>query len=264
MPSINNVERFREKLNQAQLCVGTFVGSADPLVSELLGDIGHDFIIVDCEHSPIDTTQALGHLLACRGTGCAPMVRVPWNDQVMIKQTMDFHPAGIVVPLIRTAEDAANAIRAAKYPPQGMRGFGPGRGMSYGAKDIGSYLQEADSQTMIFLQIEHVDAVKNIDAILDTEGLDGLMFGPNDLSGSIGLLGQPAHRDVIKLVDEVAAKVKNTNLFLGVATGYSGNIDTLQAWVDRGVDWLALNSDYTYLQAGASKTVADVRQLQNS
>lgn len=261
MPSINHVEIFREKLRQGKFCVGTFVVSADPLSSELMGDIGHDFIVFDGEHAPVDKSQVLGHVVACRGTGCASMIRVPWNDKVMIKQYMDFHPAGIVVPFIRTAQDAADAVYAAKYPPKGMRGFGPGRGLAYGAKDMTQYLKDADSETMIILQIEHVDAVTNIDAILDTEGLDGLMFGPNDLSGSIGLLGQPTHPDVVKMIDEVTAKVKRTDLTLGVATGYAGDLDSVKVWIDRGVNWFALNSDYGYMQVYAKKTLEEVRSL---
>jgi len=261
MASINNVEKFREKLRQGKFCIGTFIVSADPLTSELMGDLGHDFIIVDGEHAPIDTSRALGHMMACRGTDCAAMIRIPWNDKVMIKQYMDFHPAGIVVPFIRTAQDAADAVYAAKYPPVGMRGFGPGRGIAYGAMDAKSYLDASDTETMVILQIEHVDAVKNIDAILDIEGIDGLMFGPNDLSGSVGLLGQPTHPDVIKMIDEVTAKVKKTKLSLGVATGYSGDLDSVQVWVDRGVNWFALNSDYGYMQVYARKTLEAVRKL---
>ena len=257
--SINNIEKFRATIQNGKVCVGIPISSSDPVVSELLGDAGYDFTWIDMEHCPITIDTALGHIMAVRGTDTAPFVRVPWNDPVLIKPVLEFEPAGIIVPLIRTAEDAANAVRACKYPPVGIRGFGPRRGVKFGGLDTATYLQDADSRTIVIIQIEHIEAVKNLDAILATPGLDGICLGPNDLSGSMGLLGQVEHPDVIEAIDTIIEKVRKTGLYLGVATGY--NPQTVRQWIAKGIQWIALNTDYVNMYKYSKMVIDDVHSI---
>ena len=257
--SINNIEKFKAKIRNGNVCVGIPISSSDPVVSELFGDAGYDFTWIDMEHCPIDIYTALAHIMAVRGTNTAPFVRVPWNDPASIKPVLELEPAGIIVPLIQTGEDAANAVQACKYPPLGIRGFGPRRGIKFGGIEMETYLQEADKRTMVFVQIEHIEAVKNSDAILATPGLDGICIGPNDLSGSMGLLGQIEHPDVIKAIDTIIEKVRKTDLYLGVATGY--NPEKVRQWIGKGIQWIALNTDYVNMYKYSKMILDDVHSI---
>jgi len=252
--SLNNVEKFKAKMDKGQICIGTCISAPDPCVSELFADTGYDFTWIDTEHNPLSGRDTLGHVMAARGTDLAPLVRVPWNDPVLIKPILEFEPAGIIIPLIRTAADAELAVKACKYPPRGIRGYGPGRGVGFGAINTQDYLKDADSKIMVIVQVEHIDAVNNLDAILDTPDLDAVALGPNDLSGSLGMLGQSENPEVAKHLDSAAKKVRDKGLYLGVATGYSP--ENVKRWIDKGVQWMSLNGDYAnlYLQ---TKTVVN-------
>ena len=258
--SLNNVEKFREKIRNGNVCVGLPISFSDPVVSEVIAEAGYDFTWIDTEHCPIDLHTALGHIMATRGTDTAAFVRVPWNDPVLIKPVLEFVPAGIIVPLVRTAQDVEKAVKACKYPPAGVRGFGPRRGIKFGGLDMKTYLDDADNRTLVIVQIEHIDAVNNIDAIIATPGLDGICLGPNDLSGSMGLLGKSQHPDVVREIDKVIEKTRNTDLFLGVAAGYNG--EKVRQWIAKGIQWIALNTDSTNMYLQSKMILDDVRSIE--
>ena len=253
MSSINNVERFRQRMLEGKICVGTSVQVADPLVSEVAAQAGNDVIWIEMEHSHLDLPAVMGHILAIRGTQAAPVVRVPWNDPVRIKPVLDMAPAGIVVPMIRSAAEALQAVQACRYPPKGIRGFGPIRNM-YGMESMQQYLAEADQQIMVFVQIEHIDAVRDLDAILATPGLDGIVLGRNDLSGSMGKLGQISDPEVLEAIDTIFAKARQAKVFTGVSIGC--DLDTVREWRPKGVQWFVLGEEVSHLYDGA-KAVAD-------
>jgi 2-keto-3-deoxy-L-rhamnonate aldolase RhmA len=260
--SLNNLEKFKAKIANKQICLGTCISLSDSVVCELFADAGYDFLWIDAEHGPLDVRTVLSHVMAVRGTDCAPFVRVPWNDPVLIKPILEFEPAGIIVPFIRNADEAKRAVAACKYPPKGIRGFGPRRGVKFGGVDTLTYLKDADQRTMVIIQIEHIDAVNNIDAILAVDGIDAVALGPNDLSGSIGLLGQTEHPEVVKMIDLVIRKVRQANLPMGVATGY--NPQKVRQWVEKGIQWMALNNDTSNLFIQAKMIHDDVRSIRMS
>lgn len=254
----NHVDKFREKIKNKQTCVGAYVSFVDSAVSELFAEIGYDFTWVDMEHGPMTIETALTHVLAVRGTETAAFVRVPSGDPNVIKPVLDLHPAGIIVPMVCTAKEAEWVVKACKYPPKGIRGFGPRRGIQFGGMDMRSYLETADEQTLIIVQIEHIDAVKNLDEILKVDGLDSICIGPNDLSGSLGKLGQPNHPDCIKARDTIIEKVRKTDKILGIATGFDMTTkgENIRQLIEKGVQWVSLNADFANLYA-YSKMVYD-------
>ena len=258
MGSINNVERFRERMRAGEICVGCGVSVTDPLVSEVLAEAGNDFIWIEMEHSHMDLPAAMGHIMALRGTQAAPIVRVPWNDAVRIKPILDMAPAGIVVPMVRSGEEAQKAVEACRYPPRGIRGFGPTRNM-YGMNSMAEYLEVADEQIMVFVQIEHVDAVADLDAILATDGLDGIILGRNDLSGSMGKLGQHDDPELLEAIDTVFAKARESDLFLGVSIGYDP--DTVREWRGKGVHFFDLVGDMGHVAEGAGRVAEAMHAL---
>ncbi len=258
MRSINNVERFRARLEAGQICVGGAVTVVDPLVSEVAAQAGNDFIWIEMEHSHLDLPAAMAHILALRGTQAASIVRVPWNDPVLLKPVLDMAPAGVVIPMIRSAAEARDAVAACRYPPEGIRGFGPIRNM-YGIDSVGEYLAQAEDQTMVFVQVEHIDAVHDLDAILATSGLDGIVLGRMDLSGSMGKLGQHDDPEVVEAIDTIFSKAKQAGFYIGVSIGYDP--ETVRDWRAKGVDWFELGEDKGHIFDGAKAVAEAVHAL---
>ncbi len=231
---INNLEKFRAKIRNGGVCVGLVITLADPSVSELAGDAGFDFTWIDAEHAPHTLQTIMTHVMAQRGTGCAPFVRAAWNEWGIIKPILDLAPAGIIIPMVNDREAAELAVANCKYPPAGNRGFGVRRGAGYGAVPTPEYLRRSDSDPMVIIQIEHINAVKHLDEILKVPGIDSVCIGPCDLSGSMGRLGDVNHPEVLRVIDEVSAKVKRAGLLLGTASGAP-----FEMWKARGIDWIA-------------------------
>jgi len=257
---MNQANLFRERICSGKICVGMAITFSDPAVSELVAEAGYDFTWIDMEHAPLDIPATLGHVMALRGTETAPFVRVRCNDVNVIKPMLDLAPAGIIVPAVSTAEEAGAAVRACKYPPVGVRGYGPRRGQRYGAVSQQEYLTTADQQILVMVQIEHIEAVRNLDSILEVPGLDGICLGPNDLSGSMGKLGKIDDPEVVRAMDSVMEKVKRTQVFLGVSTGY--NSDTLPVWLEKGAQWINLNVDWANLFIQSRSVVDAVRRVE--
>ena len=258
MSSLSNVDRFRKIIRDGEICVGTSIQIADPIASEVAAEAGNDFVWFEMEHTYITIKEVLAHLLALRGTQVAPLIRVPYNDPNVIKPYLDLAPAGIIVPMIKTAEDVRLAVAACKYPPKGIRGFGPLRNM-YGKASIAEYLETADDEIMVIAHIETIDAVRDIDAILATPGLDGISLGRNDLSGTLGKLGQHKDPEVLEAIDTVLEKARKTDLHVGSSTGFDP--DLVKEWGDKGVQWFALGEDVGHMADGFAKVVNETRAI---
>ena len=160
---INNLQKFRNKVASGKICVGTVITFSDYAVSELAADAGFDFTWIDAEHAPHTIESIMGHVSILRGTDCAPFVRVTWNEPGIIKPIIDLAPAGVIIPMVRTGEDMRAAVSACRYPPEGTRGCGLRRAVHYGAKSTRQYFAESANEPLIIAQIEHIDAVHNLD-----------------------------------------------------------------------------------------------------
>lgn len=252
--SLNNIEKLRTKIEQRRLCVGTTVSFADPAISELVGEVGYDFTWIEMEHAALNLQNVLGHILAVRGTETAPWVRVPWNDPVLMKPVLDLEPAGIIVPMVRSGKEAAAAVAACRFPPTGIRSFGPWRGVSYGGRSAADFIREAGQQPMVIIQAEHIDAVNDIDAIAATPGLDGICLGPCDLSASMGKLGHTSDPEVLAAMDRIIATTRSHGKMIGVSFGYARK--AVEYWLSKDLTFMAVGTDFLNLFA-QSKTVFD-------
>ena len=241
---INNLEKFKSTIASGKTAIGAVVTLTDLSVSECAGDCGLDFIWIDAEHGPLTLDAIKGHVTACRGTGCAPFVRVCDNDPGVLKPVLDLAPAGVIIPMVNSAEQAEAAVAACRYPPRGIRGCGVRRANRYGADDLFEYLKISDSEPLVIVQIEHVDAVRNLDAILKVPGIDSICVGPCDLSGSMGILCQTEDAELNKVIDEICRKTKAAGKLLGTASA------PLSRWQERGVDWMAMGSDWGFMAQG--------------
>lgn len=253
---INNLETFCGKIKQGKTAVGLVVTLSDPTVSELAGDAGYDFTWIDMEHAPHTIESVNRHIMALRGTHCAPFVRVPWNEHGIIKPVLDLAPAGVIIPMVNSAEDALKAVAACRYPPTGNRGCGVRRANRYGAQPFGEYLEASAHDPMVIIQIEHVDAVKHLDEILKVPGIGSICVGPTDLSGSMGKLNQLDDPEVCRVIDEVCRKTKAAGLVLGTAGG------PFEVWHRRGVNWIALASDCSSIYAKSREILTHVHDVE--
>ncbi len=252
-----NARTFRDKLDRGQLCFGTGIALADPMVTEALcGDL--DFFWVDMEHTALSLQEVKHHLMAIKGSGTAALVRVPWNDQALIKPVIDIGADGVIVPMIETADDVARAVAACRYPPQGTRGFGPLRPLDYGRRDLKDYYEQANADLIVVVQIEQAAAVKNIDEILAVPDLTSIAFGPNDLSTALGYRGEPSHPEVLKVMQKIIDKARAAKIPVGVSVG--ADPAHLSLLADMGIQWLSLGVDVTLMRRAACEVVGKVRE----
>ena len=251
-------QQLKQKLATGQPCLGCWINFTDPCVAELLTTSGFDFFIIDAEHAALGIESVQANIMATKGTPVAPMVRVPWNDPVLIKRVLDAGAAGVLVPMIRTPEDARLAVAACRYPPQGIRGFGPRRPADY-ERHFQPYIDTANDNIVVWLQVEHVDAVDNIDCICQIENIDGLFIGACDLSASLGLLGQTDHPNVLAAIERTFQAARAA----GIPIGMAGPADPKFAaqWIRKGVQFIVLGSDQNYLVHASQSVLKGVRKL---
>ena len=245
------------KLQAGEPVLGAAISMSDPTVTEALAD-SVDFVWIDQEHNPLSMGEVQGHIMATKGSPATPIVRVPWNDHVMIKRVLDAGAAGIIVPMVRTAAEARRAVAACLYPPAGIRGYGPRRPSNYGRHGGVDFVRAANAAVIPILQIEHVDAVEQIDAIVAVPGIASLVFGPNDLAGSMGLLGQPHHPRVEAAIDHVIARARAAGMFVG--SGMGGSAEQIAAAFGRGMQWSLTGIDYAFMLHALHELLGAVRQ----
>ncbi len=256
----NNLNKIRKKISENEIVLGTIISFSDPVVSEVLCNCGFDFIWIDGEHQPLDKKDIDLHIMTVKGAGSAPLVRISWNDPVRVKPILEMGPAGIIFPFIKTKEEAELAVASCKYPPKGIRGYGPRRANRFSAMSKEEYIEKAKTEPWIILIIEHIEAVNNLEEIVKVEGVDSIVVGPEDLSGSIGLLGQTRHPDVIKLLDKIAGICCDTGIPFGAGVS-TLNQDDINDWINRGVNWLLLDNDYSSLYFYGKKSYEDTKRL---
>ena len=183
-PFTNTAKR---KMQAGKKTVGAWCQICSPYTAEIMAREGFDFLVIDLEHAPTDTAILLELVRAMDGTGVQPFVRAPWNDFVAIKKILDTGVSGVIVPYVNTCEEAEMAVKACKYPPQGIRGMsGSPRAAGYGRQAM-EYLKRANDEILVITQVETAMAVENLDAILATEDLDGSLYRPHGFSHVNGL-----------------------------------------------------------------------------
>jgi len=195
---------LKKKLKDGYVTLGGWAMIGHPASVEIMARSGFDWVAIDLEHSATDMARAEDMIRAADCGGAPALVRLTSNNADQIKRVMDAGATGIIVPMVETPEDAAAAVAALYYPPKGKRGVGLARNTKYGAPDgFKDYQKWLDKEAVCIVQIEHIDAVKNAEAILSVDGVDGYMLGPYDLSASMGLAGDLDHPDVLAAMDKV-------------------------------------------------------------
>ena len=245
---------LKEKLRNGEVTYGISVGTPSNDIVELVSNLAFDWIWFDGEHGPLNAEILHPMIQATRGRDVTPLVRVPWNDMVHIKKALDIGAEGLIIPWVNNREQADYAVRAAKYPPMGIRGMGA-RFLNTAGLDLAEYLRTANEETFIMVQIETVEAVENLDDILTTPGVDAFLVGPNDLAASHGYVGQPTHPEIEKVVKGIMGRGKE----LGVPGGSaSSTMDINRKRIAEGFQWITLGSDMGFLTQAARAALAEV------
>lgn len=194
--------RLKQKLTTGHATLGSWLSVGHPTIAEVMGRSGFDWLIVDMEHGIVGLESVQTMIQVLGATPAAPIVRVPWNEPVIIKQVMETGPMALMVPQVNSAKEAEAAVKATRYPPQGIRGIGCQRPAGFGAS-FDDYLHNSNEELILIVQIEHVNALSNLKEIASVKGVDLLFVGANDLAASMGLLGQPKHERVLEAISTV-------------------------------------------------------------
>lgn len=242
------VNAFKRALREGRPQIGLWVGLADAYVAELLATAGFDWLLIDGEHAPNDLRQVLAQLQAIAPYPAHAIVRPVQADTALIKQYLDVGVQTLLVPMIDTAEQAARVVAATRYPPKGIRGVGSSLARASRWNQVEGYLHEADAELCVLVQIESVQAMENLDAIAAVDGVDGLFFGPSDLSASMGLIGQPGNPAVKSAIADGVAKVRRAGKAAGILS-----TDPLLAryYLGLGALFVAVGVDTSLLAAAA-------------
>ena len=227
---------FATRLRRGDRLIGSIVTLPALEVPEVMSAAGLDWLFVDCEHAPLDPLWAQRLLQAARVPG---VLRVADSHESTLKRALDTGAAGVVVPMVNTAQQARAVVSFCKYPPLGSRGVGIVRAQGYGL-GFQDYVAHANESTAVIVQIEHISAVENIEAIVAVPGVDAAFVGPYDLSGSMGRLGEVDHIDVLAAIEGVRLACERAGMPLGI---YVGSAAAAKPYLEKGFTLIAVGID---------------------
>lgn len=256
------INTFKQAIIQGRQQTGLWLATADAYVAEMLTGTGFDWLLIDGEHAPNDLRSVLAQLQAISSASSSwpdgsarphPVVRLPVGDPVLVKQYLELGVQTLLIPMIDTAQQALEMVRAMRYPPEGIRGMGSGLARSSRWNRYPNYIHEANDQVCLLVQVETVEAIKNIDAIAATPGVDGVFIGPADLSASMGLRGQASHPDVVAAIQHGVSRI----LHAGKAAGILATQESqARQWIAEGVRFPAVGVDISLLAQAAQSLAA--------
>lgn len=236
--------------------VGLLNSLPSPLLCEMIGRAGYDFVVLDLEHVLVSPDQLQNAIRACEQSGCEPWVRVPEVDTKLIGRVLDAGARGIVVPRLETAEQAAQAVRAARFPPQGARGITGGRVTGFGQIALGDYIERANREIRIVPMIESAAGLAALTEILAVPGIAMIMEGALDLALDLGLGPQPTHPDVWTSVQHMAAKCQEAGIPF---CANPRSTEQRDYWRAQGIHWWLAGEDRGLLQAALRSHSAALR-----
>jgi 2-dehydro-3-deoxyglucarate aldolase len=248
---------IKSKLSRGEVSIGSWMSMGHVSIAEILASAGYDWVVVETEHTAIDVSEVLRLLIAIEGRGSVPLVRLAWNDPIQCKAVLDSGAAGVIVPMVNTRADAELAVEGAKYPPLGRRGVGLARAQAYG-QQFDEYVRRANEDSLLVVQIEHIEAVENIEEILGVPGIDATFIGPYDLSMSMGLPGQLTHPDVLAARERVLKATLDRGLVAGIHLVHPDQAAAGMAeYVAKGYRFIALGTDILFLGDSARSLAAE-------
>ncbi len=256
---ILHTSALRQRLKDGKTCIGCWLGIADPLAVEAVAaDIDVDWVQVDMEHAGLGWDDLKMILLGWKGCTTPLFVRAPSHDRTLLSRMLDLGVSGLIVPFVNTPEEAASLVAACRYPPQGTRGFAPRR-VSYHYTQTEEYVASANESVFVMVQIEHVRAVENVEAIARTPGLDAIFIGPADLSYSLGIPLEYEHPKELAAIRKVIKAGRDAGVTVAMAV--DDPAPEVLRWFREGVHMATIGLDWMFIREGLKQKAAEVRAL---
>lgn len=241
------INRFKQRLHSGEVQIGLWLGLADAYCAELAANAGFDWLLIDGEHAPNHLHGMLGQLQAIAPYPSQALIRPVIGDSALIKQLLDIGAQTLLVPMVESAAQARDLVRAMRYPPQGMRGVGSALARASRWNSIPGYLDQADEQMCLLVQIENREGLANLDEIAAVEGVDGVFIGPADLSASLGHRGNPGHADVQAAIEDAITRIVQSGKAAGIL---SADENLARRYIELGATFVAVGVDTTVLMRG--------------
>ena len=243
---------FKRALRAGKPQIGLWSTLSSSYTVEVVAGAGFDWLLLDCEHSPVDIENLLTQLQAAAPYASHPIVRIPWNDMVTVKRVLDIGAQSLLIPYVQDADEARNAVAHTRYPPAGVRGVaGTTRATRFGR--VKDYAKRAHEEICVLVQVETQAALKNIEAICGIDGVDGVFIGPADLHASLGHAGETANAKVKPLIDQAIRRIRKAGKAPGILTP---NEADARHWLECGALFVAVGSDAGLLARGADALAA--------
>ncbi len=259
-PQTHIPNRFRQALQARERQIGCWCSLAGPISTEVLGVAGFDWILLDAEHAPNELGALVLQLMALKDSVSAPVVRPSWNNTVEIKRLLDAGFANFLIPFIESAEAAAQAVAATRYPPEGVRGVSVSqRGNRYGS--VPDYFRTVNQHIAVTVQIESLAGVAAVDEIARVNGVDGLFVGPSDLAAAYGHLGNPSHPEVQQAIARIFGAAKAAGKAAGILAPVEADA---RRYLDMGASFVAVGSDLGVLRMATQALCDKYRDAKNA
>jgi len=239
------MDSIKNNLKRRKLSVGSWIALGHSSIPEIMVSHGFEWLTIDMEHSAITLDVAQLLIQSVESVGCIPLVRVGENDATLIKRVMDAGAHGVIVPMVNSKEDAERAVCAVHYPPAGTRGVGLARAQGYGFR-FDEYKKWLCSEVIVIAQIEHIEAIDNLEEILSVKGIDGTIIGPYDLSGSLGYPGEFKRKEVKQAITRYESVCKKLRKPMGYHV-VQPDARSAQEYIKRGYTFLAVGVDFLYM-----------------
>lgn len=244
---------LKQKLKKNELTIGSWITIGHSAIPEILAQGGFEWLVIDIEHTSIDLSMVQVLISTIQAKGIAALVRVSKNEEVVIKRVLDSGADGIIVPMICNSKDAKKVIEYAQYPPEGKRGVGLYRAQNYGS-GFENYKSWLKNNLVVIAQIEHYRAVNNIEEIITTPGIDGILVGPYDLSASFGLPGQYENKNVKEALQIVEKVCKKNKFSLGYHV-IEPKKELLEEKINSGYTFIAFSTDFLFMLDSINRNI---------
>jgi 2-keto-3-deoxy-L-rhamnonate aldolase RhmA len=255
--------RVKTALESGKIQIGTWVTTLGvPQLPVILASAGFDFIYLDMEHSSF-SIETIGRMCAAAlGRGLVPIVRPPAKEPHLLTRPLEAGALGLLIPHVDTADEARAAVTATKFPPMGERGFNVQTvHTGFATADPQEFARASNTATLLIVQIESDQGIRNVDGILAVDGIDGAVVGRGDLSADLGLFGQTKHPEVIRRVEAMIQACHNRKKFAGLLVP---DLTSAKEWIDKGIRLVPFSNDVTLLMSAAAKAIAEIRTYERA
>lgn len=252
------INPFKKALSEGRTLIGCWLDLADRYPTQIMGHAGFDWLLIDGEHAPNDVRAITEQLAALDASPSHPIVRVPVGETWMIKQLLDMGAQSLLVPMVESADQARELVRACRYPPHGVRGVGYSLAPASRFGAVTDYGETANEQVCLLVQVESRKGLAALDDILAVDGIDGVFIGPSDLAADMGLLGQPENPQVLDAVMDAIRRIDAVGKPAGLISLAE---QTLHASLEAGARFVAVGVDIDFLVTPARAAATKWKDL---